>query len=332
MADIKISQLGESLAVTDNDILPMTASGVTSKVKASTMKSYMVDDLDVSDLHDTTITTPTNNDGLVYNGTSQKWENKQITTKEQWKKNGAYNLCPNTASSTVGEGITYTVNSDGTVTAGGGVSVNNWGISITTGLKLRKGTYKLCGTPSGGNYNTTYSLYVSVGGVTVASDTPNTVGVTDTFTVSDETASYDVTIIVRGGIDLTTPITFKPMITTDLNATYDDYVPYAKTNRQLTDNSFGVTNRTSITVSDLVSAGGWSAPINGVLYVFAKWSGGNYINIIRNSSQLGFIGDAWGGSAPQQMSMFTMLLHKGDNIKLEINGNDAAIQNADFNY
>ena len=48
MADIKISQLGEALAVTDNDVLPMTASGVTSKVKTSTMKEYMIGDDDIS--------------------------------------------------------------------------------------------------------------------------------------------------------------------------------------------------------------------------------------------------------------------------------------------
>lgn len=235
MADIKISQLGEALAVTDNDILPMTASGVTSKVKASTMKSYMVDDLDVSDLHDTTITTPTDDDGLVYDATAQKWENKQITTKEQWKKNGAYNLQPIDIATQVLNAVTITVNSDGIKTQGAPSSVTY--IRIASKI-FGAGKYRLCGCPIGGTYGTYCQVFRVYNGTSTS----------DTYTDYQETGSgVDVTLTGNqlieswiflwsgaGGYDGTLK-QFKPMITTDLNATYSDYQPYAKTNRELTE-------------------------------------------------------------------------------------------------
>lgn len=230
MADIKISQLGEALAVTDNDILPMTASGVTSKVKASTMKSYMVDDLDVSDLHDTTITTPTDNDGLVYDATAQKWENKQITTKEQWKKNGAYNLCPNEATTqTVGE-VTYTVASDGTVTAvinATTTAVRELTIVTRTSYLLPSATYRMVGAP---NDSDCY-MYCRTTSSTYNYDSGNGSTFTD--------GVVWVRIAIKSGTSTKT-LTFKPMITTDLNATYADYVPYAKTNRELTEDTTNI--------------------------------------------------------------------------------------------
>ena len=235
MADIKISQLGEALAVTDNDILPMTASGVTSKVKASTMKSYMVDDLDVSDLHDTTITTPTDDDGLVYDATAQKWENKQITTKEQWKKNGAYNLLPNNGTTQSINGIVFTVNSDGTVSISTGVG----GATQSTAFILFEGvadwkSAKLTGCPSGGSITTTYDLFAYD---TVTAGENYDIGNGVVLASIDNGHKIRVGIRVRAGFVATTPVVFKPMITTDLNATYDDYVPHAMTNRQLTEDA-----------------------------------------------------------------------------------------------
>lgn len=236
MADIKISQLGEALAVTDNDVLPMTASGVTSKVKASTMKSYMVDDLDVSDLHDTTITTPTDDDGLVYNGTSQKWENKQITTKEQWQKNGAYNLCNNTAITQTVSGITFTKNSDGSIsvsgTAGASIEFDIFRVdgSIANSEFIANGKYRLVGCPSSSN---DYSLKLRIDGTSMGKDSGNGL----TYTCPSFSTLFKVFIAIENGTVITTPLVFKPMITTDLNATYADFVPYAKTNRELTEDA-----------------------------------------------------------------------------------------------
>ena len=227
MADIKISQLGEALAVTDNDILPMTASGVTSKVKASTMKSYMVDDLDISDLHDTTITTPTDDDGLVYDATAQKWKNVPIMTKEQWKKNGAYNLCPNNITSQAINAVTFTVRSDGSIYANGTAS-GDITLPLAENIHLSEGKYVLVG----GN-NASQFLYLGYG-----DGSWHAVAQTDSldstnFEITTERNNFAAGIFISSG--QVVDFVFKPMITTDLNATYDDYVPYAKTNRELTD-------------------------------------------------------------------------------------------------
>lgn len=93
--DVKVSQLGEVVVASDNDLLNLVTydeqnqTYVSGKVKTSTLKSYMVDDLKVSDLYDTTITTPTDDDGLVYDATAQKWKNIPIVT--QIKGAGAHN-------------------------------------------------------------------------------------------------------------------------------------------------------------------------------------------------------------------------------------------------
>lgn len=56
MADIKISQLGEAAVVTDSDVFPMTADGVTVKTPASVMKEYVVGDSDISGIGDGSVT------------------------------------------------------------------------------------------------------------------------------------------------------------------------------------------------------------------------------------------------------------------------------------
>lgn len=50
MADIKISQLSEAVALTDNDVLPEVSNGVTLKTKAKTIKDYIIGTVDNSDL------------------------------------------------------------------------------------------------------------------------------------------------------------------------------------------------------------------------------------------------------------------------------------------
>lgn len=231
MADIKVSQMGEVLVASDNDLLNLVSyddqnqTYVSGKVKASTLKSYMVDDLKVSDLYDTTITTPVDDDGLVYDATAQKWENKQITTKEQWQKNGAYNLCPNEATTqSVGE-VTFTVASDGTVTAvinATTTAARELTIVTRTSYLLPSATYRMVGAP---NDSDCY-MYCRTTSSTYNYDSGNGSTFTD--------GVVWVRIAIKSGTSAKT-LTFKPMITTDLNATYADYVPYAMTNRELTE-------------------------------------------------------------------------------------------------
>ena len=139
--------------------------------------------------------------------------------------NGAVNLLPNNATSKIENNVTFVVNNDGSIT----VSTNSSGASAATQLDIGDspvGTYHLSGCPSGGSTNT-YSLYV---GDQYLYETGNGLDI-------DFTDSRRVMIIIRSGTVITTPITFKPMITVvDMpNSDYAHYVPYAKSNKELTD-------------------------------------------------------------------------------------------------
>ena len=56
MADIKISELGAAQLITDNDVFPMTANGVTMKAPAEVLKEYVIGDEDISDIGDGSVT------------------------------------------------------------------------------------------------------------------------------------------------------------------------------------------------------------------------------------------------------------------------------------
>ena len=53
-----------------------------------------------------------------------------------------------------------------------------------------------------------------------------------TYLITDNNGIFDITTVFNNAV-------LYPMITTDLNATYADYVPYAKTNRELTEVKVG---------------------------------------------------------------------------------------------
>lgn len=140
--------------------------------------------------------------------------------------NGAVNLLENKATSQVINGITWVVNSDGTITASGTATARSY-IQITD-VTLPAGTYRLSGTPKGGNYSSSYGL-----GIESLSKFDNGDGVE--FTLSSET-TFSVILNIRTGTGAIN-IAFKPMITlADMpNSDYDHYVPYAKSNKELTD-------------------------------------------------------------------------------------------------
>lgn len=152
--------------------------------------------------------------------------------------NGAVNMLPNNATTQVINGVTFTVNSDGTVTANGTATA-------TTELPLYTNsdgspeligkTVKLSGCPSGGNIVSTYSIQAYRVGSTDGSDTSlSDLGKGATFTwLNNGTGTRAVIkIIIRNGYTASN-LTFKPMLTVP---SYDgDYVPYAKSNKELTE-------------------------------------------------------------------------------------------------
>lgn len=151
---------------------------------------------------------------------------------------GAKNLLPNNAKTQTITGITFTVNSDGTVTANGTATALTW-LQIWRG-KLKKGRYIVNGCPEGGiasgaGYRLGFwNETPSSGSVIFVRET----GEGDLIEITDETLDY----ALYAGIGDTTTVNnlvFKPMLrlATDTDSTYR---PYAMTNEQLTESKFGM--------------------------------------------------------------------------------------------
>ena len=196
-------------------------------------------------------------------------------------ENGAKNLLPNNTTSKTINGITYTVNDDGSVTANGTATANAEFILIqntddVTWFKnlIRDKTVTLSGCPSGGSA-TTYTLrkwgqstsgtyYDKGNGVTFTADAE-----------SLDNNSWNFQIRVYNGVTVSN-LTFYPMLrlASDTDSTYQ---PYAKTNQQLTEdkveqaevndivNVYGAKNLLPFNFSDIV-----------VNNIEGTWSGNTY--------------------------------------------------------
>ena len=147
--------------------------------------------------------------GTTYS--SHKIENKTRT-----------NLLNPTLQTTTANGVTCTNNGDGTYTLKG--TATGWGIFDFVEVSVEAGkTYKLVGCPSGGSSSTYRLGLYTLDTAFLAHDTGNGV----TYTPS-ESATIKCHIIVHPNQALPTEgLTFKPMLTTDLSATYDDFVQYS---------------------------------------------------------------------------------------------------------
>lgn len=191
-------------------------------------------DLDLIDLDDVAITTPVDGDGLIYDGSASKWKNIPIISRitalyNAWKNNGSYNLAPNIITTYELNGVTFTTNSDGSITANGTTTDETY---LRTALKFtvgKTGTYKFFGTPNG--LTSVSTLLVAESGGTTIATSSNETGVSCSLTAGTE---YGIYIYIANGVTITNK-TFKIMLTADLNATFADYVPYAMTNRELTE-------------------------------------------------------------------------------------------------
>lgn len=135
-------------------------------------------------------------------------------------------------------GVTFTVNSDGTVSTSG--TAGNGGAYCTLTLggtyetdqvyieRFCDGNHWLAGCPAGGNYSSGYSMYAASGSYNVI-DTGNGVLLTSTATTN-----IRIVIMIRQGTN-SNGLVFKPMICTldDWGVSHET-VPYAKSNYELT--------------------------------------------------------------------------------------------------
>ena len=196
--------------------------------------------------------------------------NQELTAENQTLTNnvdvlfetGVKNICPPYLGSYSANGITYIGNSDGTVTVNGTCSAN---VGTNIRVYLKAGQYKVSGCPSGGSYST-YRIGVTTDSWTLIGTHDHGNGTTITIP-SD--GYYRINLDVRAGY-VANNLVFKPMIT-DVDtpeSDYDHYVPYAKTNKQLTEDSvtwddyseLGSVNPINFTAITPTS------PINGVTF------------------------------------------------------------------
>ena len=137
---------------------------------------------------------------------------------------GAKNLLPNPHTSDVKNGVTITVNPDGSVLMDGTATAD---VSLILPVTLQPGAYILTGCPAGGGSGTNYRMPLRKidGNVYVGAD----YGSGFNFEVSEETA-YNVLIYVPKNV-VCDNLLFQPMIRrAELPAGYQHYAP---TNRQL---------------------------------------------------------------------------------------------------
>lgn len=170
--------------------------------------------------------------------------NYQLTqNKVDWESNGiigAKNLLENTASTTTTNGVTFTVNSDKSVTISGTSTA-----TFTFPLGYSPvGQYRLTGCPSGGTAST-YALYVSN---QYLYETGNGLNV-------NFTDNRLIQIYISAGQTFSTPITFYPMIRL-VTDTDDTYQPYTMTNQQLTERISKLTP----CFARLFDSDGWTTP------------------------------------------------------------------------
>lgn len=139
-------------------------------------------------------------------------------------------------------GITISGNDDGTYILNGTATTDFWGL---TKFVFDKGNYKLVGCPTGGG-RATYELGVwnESGDIYYGKDHGNGIEF-----VIDKKQTVSLYLGIRMGITCNNLI-FKPMITTDLTATYDDFEPYTANTLTIPDtlNAIPVSSGGNVTI------------------------------------------------------------------------------------
>lgn len=131
------------------------------------------------------------------------------------------NLLNATLGTETENGVTCTANGDGTYTVNGTATGNTY-FYLSKKIKLNK-SFRVIGCPSGGSTSTYYLQCLMQEDNVWEIDTGNGVNVT-----VNEVKNFDHIAIAVKKDYTANNIVFKPMLTTDLNATYDDYEPYTE--------------------------------------------------------------------------------------------------------
>lgn len=192
----------------------------------------------LSGLSDVSITNPQDGDLLAYDADNSEWVNSgavKNSLNDIYEKIGSKNLLPTTRTTTTVSGITFTVNADGSITASG-IAVA--GALFETHFFISNGSYQQ-------GYSDIYGKSLILSGCPLAagqagcalafgridnsgsevSDTGN--GVTFTYSKTSTSSNSYVGIWIPSGTNLSTPITFYPMLR-EASISDDTWQPYGQ--------------------------------------------------------------------------------------------------------
>ena len=155
--------------------------------------------------------------------------NKMLTEEKADKSETTVNRLNPKLQTTTKDGVTCTNNGDGTYTLNG-TAVSTTYFFVQGITYLAKNTtnkyYKLVGCPTGGMNK--YDLRYEINGSTAnggGKDFGNGVIIKNDKINSTDITSAEIIITVLKDVTVNN-LVFKPMLTTNLDATYDDFVPY----------------------------------------------------------------------------------------------------------
>lgn len=166
--------------------------------------------------------TATGKEILIEDGENNKGLEIKVKGSTTQATRSGKNLLDNTATTKISNGITFTVNSDGTVLADGTNDTTANSSLIINRYELNPGTYVLNGCPSGGAINT-YRLaiqetnsYSVLGSIDIGNGSGE-------FTI-DTTTSVQIAIFIQKGLTIN-KLLFKPMLrkATIADDTYEQY-------------------------------------------------------------------------------------------------------------
>lgn len=178
----------------------------------------------LSDLTDVNIVSPTDGQAFVYNGASQKWKNGKLGDIKEYEQTGflSRNLMKATENGQNINGLTFVKNDDGSYTVNGTATARTFQrVTLLANCGLENGKqYRLTGVPI---TNNNYAVGIdSIGRGNPLYDFTNDTSLTSAY----------VYIMVENGATCNNMV-FKPMITLNMAAQYDDFTPYAKSNTEL---------------------------------------------------------------------------------------------------
>ena len=116
-------------------------------------------------------------------------------------------------------GITFTDNGDGTITANGtATDMVNFAV-IWKNLHIPKGTYTISGCPKGGNVNTGFFIVCGTDSIRFVADTGNG----GTFDIENDINDFTFSLRINSGVTVSNLI-FRPQL--EIGSTATDYEPY----------------------------------------------------------------------------------------------------------